>query len=413
VPRATTPATRVLDLSLLALPAACLVQAIPMPRALVGLVSPARVRLDDLLRLGAPPAWLPLSVSAGDTLYAAAVLVGAVLVYWSARHHLASGGLRHLCRGISWIGLALACVAIAQRGMSFGRIYGFWEPLETGATPYGPFVNRNHAATWLLLALPVSLGYLLARLRERMPHARPSVAIRRSLDARAAWLLIATATMVLALALSLSRSGIVAFAIAAGFIVLSARRRFDSVKRGWLAATAAAAVVGVLTFADVSAVVLRFSEAVVPGGVGRSAIWRDTLPLARDFALTGCGAGTYEIAMRGYQTGDRRYYYNQAHNHFLQVAAEGGLLLIVPLSVAALAFAALARRRLRADTSGVFWIRAGAAAGLVGVAVQSMWETGLTIPANALLAAVAAAILTHQPSQARAIPEGGRGSACP
>jgi len=34
--------------------------------------------------------------------------------------------------------------------------------------------------------------------------------------------------------------------------------------------------------------------------------------------------------------------------------------------------------------------------GLVGAAVQSLWETGLTTPANAVLAAVLGAIVVHR-----------------
>jgi hypothetical protein len=44
----------------------------------------------------------------------------------------------------------------------------------------------------------------------------------------------------------------------------------------------------------------------------------------------------------------------------------------------------------------MYFLRAGALAGLVGVAVQSVWETGLTTPANAVLAAVAGAIVVHR-----------------
>jgi hypothetical protein len=41
------------------------------------------------------------------------------------------------------------------------------------------------------------------------------------------------------------------------------------------------------------------------------------------------------------------------------------------------------------------WIRAGAAAGIVGVLVQSIWETGLRLPANGLLFAALCAIAIH------------------
>ena len=41
-------------------------------------------------------------------------------------------------------------------------------------------------------------------------------------------------------------------------------------------------------------------------------------------------------------------------------------------------------------------IRVGAACGLGAVALQSVWETGLVMPANAALAALLAAIVVHE-----------------
>ena len=90
-------------------------------------------------------------------------------------------------------------------------------------------------------------------------------------------------------------------------------------------------------------------------------------------------------------------YFNQAHNQYLQIAAEGGLLLSVPAAVALLSFVRLARRRVTRDHTAVFWIRIGAAGGLVAVMTQSLWETGLRMPANAAVAAVLAAVVVHAP----------------
>ena len=89
-------------------------------------------------------------------------------------------------------------------------------------------------------------------------------------------------------------------------------------------------------------------------------------------------------------------YFNQAHNHYLQVAAEGGLLLVGSVMVVLAAFARRGARRIASDASGLFWIRAGAACGLGAVALQSVWETGLVMPANASLAAVLAALAVHE-----------------
>jgi O-antigen ligase len=88
------------------------------------------------------------------------------------------------------------------------------------------------------------------------------------------------------------------------------------------------------------------------------------------------------------------WYFNHAHNHYLQVLAEGGLLLLVPAAVVLMLFVRLAWRRMHDGDEEVRGMRLAAMAGLVGVAVQSLWEVPLTMPAAALLAATLAAMAT-------------------
>ena len=52
----------------------------------------------------------------------------------------------------------------------------------------------------------------------------------------------------------------------------------------------------------------------------------------------------------------------------------------------------------------MFWVRVGAAAGLAGLAAQSIWEVSLTMPANAVLAGVLAGLLLYQRDAARSEP---------
>jgi O-antigen ligase len=166
--------------------------------------------------------------------------------------------------------------------------------------------------------------------------------------------------------------------------------------------------VGAAAALSILVVALRVDPAVVSGrfasaGVGiadRFLIWRDTVDVVRDFWLTGTGVGTYQVSMAVYQQTMPGVIFNQAHNHYLQVISEGGILVGIPAALMLVVFAREAHSRLLADRSGMFWLRAGAASGLCGVAVQSFLETGLTTPANAALAAVAAAILTHVPPRA-------------
>jgi putative inorganic carbon (hco3(-)) transporter len=138
-----------------------------------------------------------------------------------------------------------------------------------------------------------------------------------------------------------------------------------------------------------------------PAGRGRTAIWHDAERMIRDFPFTGTGAGTFGAAIMAYQTAEAGYVIGQAHNHYLQLAAEGGALVAVPVGLTAIGFMVLFLRRLADDQTATALIRSGAAAGLAGALLQSFWETGLRMPANAMLFAVLAAIATHAPALPR------------
>src|SRR5439155_1073380 len=61
--------------------------------------------------------------------------------------------------------LGLRLVAFHQAAVGAQRIYGFFLPLEHGAI-FGPFVNRNHFAGYMLMVAFTALG-LMARAGRR------------------------------------------------------------------------------------------------------------------------------------------------------------------------------------------------------------------------------------------------------
>ena len=394
--------SRLMAVSLVAVATAMVLQIVPLPINLLATLSPRAggllSELDILFAAGALQR-RSLSIVPAATVTALVLYVALAVMMLGVARSLSANGPRRIAALITGLGVLLALIGIMQQPFYDGRIYGFWTPLDTGALPYGPFVNRNHCATWLLMGIPLCFGYLMARLAN---ERAPSESLRHTFDARTVWLATAGTAMVLALAWSFSRSGIAAFAVSSVVMVGATRARLDPLRTVWVAGLALLGLAAVITLADVGAVLNRFADGIGAGRLGRLAIWRDTLPVIADFFVTGSGIGTYQTAMLIYQSGDRTYYYNQAHNEILQVASEGGLLIVLPAAIALAAFVGVAARRLKADGTGIFWIRAGAAAGLASVALQSVWETGLRVPANALLAAVLAAILTHQQREAMA-----------
>jgi O-antigen ligase len=368
------------------------------------LIDPASEAVARARLLVDPGGALPLSIDAGRSASAILLFSGVVLLFVTARAIFDAGGVRTTTRLIAVAGLVLSSVALAQDATAHGLMYWRWRPLDEGPAPFGPFVNRNHFATWAMMAVPLCIGYLTAHLAA---HRGPSpLAVWRrkliaAIDGRASLLLASASMLIVAIAASLSRSGLLglAAALACGGLLAFRRGRASKAQSrapAFILALGLIAVAAVLTQVGPAAITARFGASPV-AVADRLMIWHDTLPVLRDFWLTGTGVGTFLTSMGVYQRSSPGIIFNQAHNHYLQVAAEGGLLVGWPVLLAIAAFSRAAWRSLQHDRSGMYWVRAGAVSGLCGVAVQSLWETGLTAPANAAMAAVLAAIAIHAP----------------
>jgi O-antigen ligase len=403
-PRVLRRPHRTLDLALLVCLLVTAGQLIPLTPHARGVLSPSAAAIEGALLLS-PPASSPdatarpLSLDPASTAWALAFGFALLLIFWSARAIFARGGaLRLVCRGIAWFGLVLAALMFVQRAVTPGLIYGFWQPITRSShpTPLGPFVNRNDIATWLMMACPLVLGYAIARLDSRS-HGSHRPDIESLADARTLWLGVSVCLMMAALLASLSRSGL--FGGAAAFLVFSvlARRRLTEKKLGWVLVAMVVLTVIAMMYANLSALMERISDTFPSNLGGRLTVWHETWPMARDFRLTGIGVGAFERAMLVYQQSTRLIFFNHAHNEYLQVLVEGGLLLAVPAGTAILAGWWGVMRQINADRSSVFWIRVGAASALAAVAAQSVWDTGLRMPASAVLFAVVAAAAFHEP----------------
>jgi O-antigen ligase len=371
-------------------------QLVPLPMETRRLISPNAERLEQSLELervtDSRSSRRPLSLRPSATAVSVGTLAAVLSMFWLARSIFERGGTSAVIRGLGWIGILVSVLAVVQLAASPLLFYGQWRPEDASARPFGPFVNRNHMATWLLLAIPLTGGYLMAHLRSRM-HSHPGLA--RAMDSTTVWQMGAGVMMVSALLMSVSRSGVIGLAAATitGFAL--ARLKLGYIRMKWIAGATVLALLAVTYLANFDALATRFSRALDLGSE-RGEIWRQTLPILRDFPLTGTGQGTFNRAMLTYQRGDRQLLFNQAHNQYLQIAAEGGLLVGLPALCAILALIVVTVRRLRTDTTVLFWTRSGATAGLVAVAMQSVWETGLRMPANGLLFAVCAAVAVHE-----------------
>ena len=399
-------ALRGIDLALVAVALAMIVQLIPLPRSTLERIDPHAVPLRAALGVPIPASSpMPVSLVPGYTVEALGIFAVAVMLFWTCRQICERGGTGRIIRGVALIGFIAAMTAIMQYGGNQQLLYGLWQPQDAGARPYGPFINRNHFATWMIMACPLVFGYLLARApaaRERRLIAQRLVAAATQLGSIRIWLAVSVCMMTLAVTISASRSGVIGLAAALSASVLLSRRHYAGHTRRWTIFQAVLLILVVVSFANFDALSARVDETMqdMRAGRGRSAIWHDAERLIRDFPATGTGAGTFGTAISPYQTALPGFSLMNAHNHYLQLAAEGGALVAIPSAFVLAGFLLLFLRQMTHATDPDVLIRVGAGAGILAVLVQSCWETGLRMPANAMLCAVLAAIAIHRQAPA-------------
>jgi len=359
-------------------------------------VSPHAAQVDDALRVGPRPerpAREAVSLDPEATAWAVALGAAYVALFWCARSIYSRGGVRMTTRTLATIGLALVAFVAIQRATAPDLLYWYWRPLSEHARPYGPFLDRNSLACWLAMAIPMVIGGAMSRHHLRS-HAASGLT---TIDSTQIWLIGTTCLMMGGLLASLSRGGLVGGAIGvATLLVLSRSRERRRRSTLWAALLAAAMVTVASFYANFGALAARLRETTETGEWGRRVIWRDTWAMFNDFILTGVGAGAYERGMVVYQRASRTFFFNHAHNEYLQLLVEGGVVFASIAGVALIAFIVGCARKLRADRSPAFWLRAGAVGGLVAAAVQSIADVPLRMGANGALFAVLAGIASAE-----------------
>ena len=218
--RTPAPVSRGFVLALGGVVVAVLLQLIPVPLPIRLAASPNGVWLWRQLDLAAAEGASAhaLSIAPSSTWLALVLLVSFIVFLLGSASLLSIEGPRKLVGVLTLFGVLLALVGIVQKPLYIGRIYGFWTPEEAG-DPFGPFVNKNHFAGWMLMVLPLALGYLCAWLARGMRREKPVWRDRLLwlTTPEANKLILITggnAIMALALVLTFSRSGIIALALA-------------------------------------------------------------------------------------------------------------------------------------------------------------------------------------------------------
>jgi len=285
----------------------------------------------------------------------------------------------------------------------------------------GTFGNPNHYAAFQGMLLLVGLGWL-AYYRERKSRRGK----REPWNTHALAFIAGLAVLLLGLGLvlSLSRSGL-AFALVGcasvafmtgsrgagearvGRVNHVGRVRDSRTTRHYRVLLAIGLVVlGVMVWIGIEPMLGRFGglEEEWAREQGRTAVWRDSLPAVGDFWLTGAGLSSFRYVGPSYRTFGGQIFYSWAHNDYLQLGIElgvPGLLLLLWIGVATVSAARRVRSDL-ADDPALAHLHAGYVAAVLTVALHSVTDFSLHLPANfALLAIVLAVVVALPASRAK------------
>ncbi|HVC45015.1 MAG TPA: O-antigen ligase family protein [Candidatus Binataceae bacterium] len=327
--------------------------------------------------------------------------------YSGAEREAEARFIRWLVLGSVAVATFVALIGLAERAWWNGRILWFfvphdWSgPLMTNDRASGPFINPDHFADYLAMALPLavvgSLFPIIPRQRQRAPDLRLPCAVAATIIAagillslsRGGWL-VAVVSVTVALWASFKQAP-----DRAPLVLLRYRKRAVPVA----IAAGAMFVIAVLWLIgpnarDAASARIGMTVASRTMFIGyKQKAWRDTLGMLREFPLFGVGLGCWPELFPHFESPPWiEFYYRQPENDYLQLLAETG----VAGFALALWFAAAAARAWRAGAQRLGereWpMFAAISAGLLAVMIQELFEFSLHTPANALLFGVMLAL---------------------
>lgn len=302
-----------------------------------------------------------------------------------------------LAKVISAYGLGMALFAIFQSITSNGKLYWFVTP-RSGGWIYGPYVNHNHYAGLMEMLIPFPLVASLTYF----PQKRHRVLA-----------LGAASVMAGTIFLSGSRGGMIAFCvqmIVLGLFLLK-RRKGRSASFGLVAFLVALA--GLLFWLGGNelrerVVSIRTEATSEISGGTRLAILHDGLRMWTVRPILGWGLGTFPEVYPQYRSFYTNLFVNEAHNDYLELLVETGILgFVTMLWFLARMFSSAAGTMANWHSNMNGAITVAAILGCTGILVHSFVDFNLQIPGNAALFYVLCTLAAMEPRFSLAHQRGG------
>ncbi|HEY3579693.1 MAG TPA: O-antigen ligase family protein [Pyrinomonadaceae bacterium] len=318
--------------------------------------------------------WTGISADSFQTRFFALQLVAlAAFLALSYRYAATEPRMRVLAYAV--IGVAVVSAIFGTLRLTAQHETGFLLPLLKPNQGFAQFINKNHFAYLMEMAIGLVIGLSFAeRSKQNLLY------------------LSFLAPLWVALVLSNSRGGILAMltqVVIATMLLL----RWAKLRLALAVGLVAGVCAGTLWIGGdrlVSNFVSSGSEPTLSTtntreNASRNEIWRATTKLFAAHPLLGTGLGGYWIAITSYHDASGVLVPQEAHNDYLELLASGGVIGLAIGVWFAVTVIRPAQKNLWSSTGFVHALRLGAILGLSGVAVHSLFDFGLHLLGNAVV----------------------------
>lgn len=274
---------------------------------------------------------------------------------------------------ITIFGFIFAFFAVLQSVLSPNKIYGIYE--VDYATPFGSFVNRHNFAAFMEMSIAVPVGLMFVGAVQKDKKLLYVTAI---------------ALMGIALILSGSRGGLISLLAEIFFllIVTTKTKGYNQVliKVGLTVLLVVTIIFGSMLIGGESSLTrLAETAASEDFSTNRTHIWDVTLNIIKNNFIFGTGYGSFGVAYTPYDSFNGLERVEQAHNDYLQILADAG---IIGLIIAGFFIFALFRTGLKNTRTSIPFRRGvavGALAGCFAILVHSLFDFVLHTTAIAMM----------------------------
>jgi O-antigen ligase len=360
-------------------------QIIPLPYFLVELLSPQAAEVYAFTN----PSLITLSVDPYNTGVGLLKSLSYVLLF-TLTLLIVNSRTRLLWVAYALVFSGLFQAVYATLMTSYGLEYGafFQEKIHNRGLATGTFINRNHLAGYLEMCLSVGIGLLIAQLGQGTQDAN----LRERVVGVLAWILspkmllrLSLVFMVIALVMTRSRMGNTAFfasMMIAGAIALSLSRHANRATVILLVSLIVIDIFIVGSWFGLEKVKERLVETNMTAEA-RDEVNVDILPYWQDYFLTGSGLGSFYTTFPRYQSPEVEGYYDHAHNDYLEVATETGIIGLLLLGIAVLlTIAVVLDTQYRRHSPLNRGIAFAATMAITALLIHSTVDFNLQIPAN-------------------------------